>query len=94
MTTPNYPHLAQRLFNTPLAITPGKIEVIMAALADRLGLARVMRPTGETVVLGDFDLAGESAAQERGYDVVEGVAIIPSRAPWCKSWARCTPTAA
>jgi signal peptide peptidase SppA len=77
MTTPNYPHLAQRLFNTPLAITPGKIEVIMAALADRLGLARVMRPTGETVVLGDFDLSGESAAQERGYDVVEGVAVIP-----------------
>ena len=27
--------LAQRLFNTPLAIAPGKAEVIMAALADR-----------------------------------------------------------
>lgn len=75
--TPNYPHLAQRLFNTPLAITPGKIEVIMAALADRLGLAHVLRPTGETVSLGDFDLSVESEAPERAYEVVEGVAVIP-----------------
>jgi signal peptide peptidase SppA len=75
--TPNYPHLAQRLFNVPLAITPGKIEVIMAALADRLGLAKLMRPTGEVVMLSDFDLEGEAQAPERAYDVVAGVAVIP-----------------
>jgi signal peptide peptidase SppA len=77
MSTPNFPHLAQRLFNTPLAITPGKIEVIMAALADRLGLAKLLRPTGEVVMLSDFDLESEPEADYRGYDVVQGVAVIP-----------------
>jgi signal peptide peptidase SppA len=75
--TPNFPHLAQRLFNVPLAITPGKIEVIMAALADRLGVAKLLRPTGEVVMMSDFDLESEPAADYRGYDVVQGVAIIP-----------------
>lgn len=74
--TPNFPHLAQRLFNVPLAITPGKVEVIMAALADRLGLAKLMRPTGEVVMLSDFDLTGEAAAENRPYEVVDGVAMI------------------
>lgn len=73
----NYPHLAQRLFNTPLAITPGKIEVIMAALADRFGLAKLFRPNGEVVLLDGYDLSSEQAAIDRPYDVVEGIAIIP-----------------
>jgi signal peptide peptidase SppA len=75
--TPNFPHLATRLFNVPLAITPGKVEVIMAALADRLGLAKLMRPTGEVVMLSGFDVTGETEAQNRSYEVVEGVARIP-----------------
>ena len=29
-----FPHLAQRLFNVPLAIHPDKAEIVMAALAD------------------------------------------------------------
>jgi capsid assembly protease len=74
--TPNYPHLAQRLFNVPLAITPGKVEVIMAALADRMGLAKLFRPSGEVVVLADMDLSGEAKAQSRPYEVVDGVALI------------------
>jgi capsid assembly protease len=74
--TPNYPHLAQRLFNTPLAITPGKIEVIMAALADRMGLAKLLRPSGEVVVLADLDLTGEAEASNRPYQVVDGIALI------------------
>lgn len=73
----NYPHLAQRLFNTPLAITPGKIEIIMAALADRFGLAKIFRPSGEVVALDGFDLSGEEAAINRPYEVAAGVAIIP-----------------
>jgi signal peptide peptidase SppA len=75
--TPNYPHLATRLFNTPLAITPGKVEVIMAALADRLGLAKLFRPSGEVVMLDAFELSDEKPAREKGYEVVAGVAIIP-----------------
>ena len=33
----DFPLLAQRMFNTPIAIHPRKAEIAMAALADRLG---------------------------------------------------------
>lgn len=67
----DYPHLATRLFNTPQAITPGKIEIIMAALADRFGLARLFRTDGAMVAL-DTDLDVGEPAQDRLYEVVEG----------------------
>jgi len=71
----NLPHLSQKLFNVPLAILPGKIEVIMCVLADRLGVTRLFRADGSAVMLDSFG-TGEQA-QDRAYDVVEGVAIIP-----------------
>jgi ClpP class serine protease len=74
---PNFPLLAQRLFNVPLAITPGKVEMIMAALAERVGMATLTRPTGEVVMLADVDIDSAPQAQYRPYQVVEGVAIIP-----------------
>lgn len=78
MMKPDYPHLAQRLFNVPLAITPDKLEIVMAALADRFGLARLMRADGEIILFdGDYD-AGERV-QERPYEVIEGIAITPCR---------------
>ncbi|MET3134998.1 ClpP class serine protease [Oxalobacteraceae bacterium GrIS 1.11] len=69
--------LAQRLFNTPLAIAPGKAEVIMAALAERLGIGRVA-PQSSAAMMEDDD-QGYSAPGRNpraGYDVVAGVAII------------------
>jgi signal peptide peptidase SppA len=75
MSHQHLPHLAQRLFNTPLAITPGKIEIIMAALADRFGLAKLFRADGQVVMFDAFDM-GEPAS-DKGYKVVEGIAIIP-----------------
>ncbi|MBC8722125.1 S49 family peptidase [Paraburkholderia sp. 31.1] len=72
----NYPHLATRLFNVPLAIAPGKIEIIMAALADRFGLARLLRPNGQLLAFdGDYE-AGEPA-DDRAYEVIQGIAVIP-----------------
>lgn len=72
--------LAQRMFNTPLAIHPQKAEIIMAALADRLGISNAMYLNGRTVSLSnDFDEdedERESNNPRGGYDVVEGVAII------------------
>ena len=71
-------HLAQRLFNVPLAIHPRKAEVIMAALADRLHLARV-----PAVALSDdgFDFSGpadtRSSGRDYGYDMAGPVAVIP-----------------
>lgn len=69
----NLPHLAQRLFNTPLALHPRKAEVVMAALTDRFGLTRISS-------MSDWDEDDDSFSQparDTGYDVVEGIAIIP-----------------
>ena len=66
--------LAQRLFNTPLAIIPGKAEVIMAALADRLGIASISRARMDENYDDDFSSEGKNP--RGGYDVVNGVAIV------------------
>ncbi|WP_110947423.1 S49 family peptidase [Pseudomonas bohemica] len=73
----NYPHLAQKLFNVPLAITPQKAEIVMAALADRFGLARLFHADGRVVALDDWDGDIGDPAESRAYEVVQGVAIIP-----------------
>ncbi|HHS9742168.1 TPA: S49 family peptidase [Raoultella ornithinolytica] len=69
----NLPHLAQRLFNTPLALHPRKAEVVMAALTDRFGLTRIQSMSD----WDDDDDAFTRQARDTGYDVVEGIAIIP-----------------
>jgi hypothetical protein len=60
----------------------------MAALADRFGLARLFYPGGEVVMFdGAFD-AGEPA-QDRPYEVVEGIARSSLyRARWYRSSAQ------
>lgn len=70
--------LAQRLFNTPLAIAPGKAEVIMAALADRLGITQIARLNPAPGMMEDDDVVYSSPGRNgrSGYDVVAGVAII------------------
>lgn len=79
MSLHNLPHLAQRLFNVPLAITPGKLEVVMAALADRMGITQLFRANGEVMAFdGDWkDGPDAREGRDTGYDVVAGVAIIP-----------------
>lgn len=69
------PHLAQRLFNCPLAIHPAKCEIIMAALADRFGVTQLFNG-GQAVEIGAYR-DDDGPAAERGYDVVDGVAVIP-----------------
>lgn len=77
------PFLSQRLFNTALAIHPGKCEVIIGALAERLGVASLTRISGETVALapmafdGDGEFTRASRTVDMGYDVIAGVAAIP-----------------
>lgn len=83
----NLPFLAQRMFNTPLAITPGKAEIVMAALADRFGIAKLFRVDGRVVdyaggvaasAWGDDDeFGGPKDSPQKGYEVAAGVAIIP-----------------
>lgn len=77
--SPNYPHLATRLFNTPLAITPGKVEIVMAALADRFGLAKLFRADGTSVNLMEDDDDGYyrgPPAHMMPSEVAEGVMIV------------------
>jgi signal peptide peptidase SppA len=77
MKKPDFPHLASRLFNVPLAITPGKIEIVMAALADRFGLARLFRADGTLRALDTLDLDPGEPADDRPYCVINGIAVIP-----------------
>ena len=74
-----YPHLASRLFNTPLLVHPQKLDAIIAGLSDRM-FGQELR----VVTMGD---AGRPMAPElfstrrgqqaeRGYRVVDGVAVL------------------
>lgn len=80
-----YAHLAQRMFNVPLAITPSKAEVVMAALADRLGIAKLFKANGDVIILADGGSCSDIGAGDefggpresyKGYDVVAGIAVI------------------
>ncbi|HHH1972432.1 TPA: S49 family peptidase [Yersinia enterocolitica] len=69
----NLPHLAQRLFNTPLALHPHKAKVVMAALTDRFGLTRIQ----SNADWDDDDDTFTRKGRECGYDVIAGIARIP-----------------
>lgn len=90
---PRFAHLSQRLFNVPLAVLPEKAEMAMAALAERLGIARIGAGAGAAEVNLLIEPAGGPAPARRGYDVVAGVAVIEVHGllvqrlgtlrPWC-----------
>jgi len=61
------------MFNTPLALHPRKAEVVMAALTDRFGLTRIQSMSD----WAEDDESFSRQARDTGYDVVEGIAIIP-----------------
>lgn len=72
----NLPLLAQRLFNTPLAIHPHKAEVVMAALTDRFGITKI---ESNFAMEDDDDYDYRRARKTKadpGYDNVNGVAVI------------------
>lgn len=76
---PHFPFIAQRLFNAPLAVHPAKAEIIMAALADRLGIASVngikvgaMFDSGD-----DYGFAEQKESPAHAYENINGVAVIP-----------------
>ena len=62
------PHLATRIFDTPLLIAPQKFEVILGVLASRLGL---------DVPAPAVAVATQPSAR-KAYEVTpDGIAIIP-----------------
>ncbi len=68
MNPMRYPHIAGRLFNTPLLIVPEKLDAIIAGLSGRLGVEAGAAP--EAFV----SLPAEK--REPGYQVIDGVAVI------------------
>ncbi len=63
------PHLATRIFDTPLLIAPQKFEVILAVLAPRLGLAAPETPVAAR---------GSDRPASKPYEVTpDGIAVIP-----------------
>lgn len=85
MTT-HLAHLAQQILNKPLLIHPDKANVILAALADRLGITKISRASvmeddegGATFEVYDTTpgaMAGQGSNPRLGYDKAQGVALI------------------
>lgn len=74
-------NLANKVFNTPLAIHPTKAEVIVAALADHLGMSRPLMidsPRAGFYDDGDDEFSKPSSKKnDIGYDIVGGgIAVI------------------
>lgn len=84
--TAHLAHLAQRIMRTPLVIHPDKADVVLAALAERLGIAKINRARvmeddegGTTFEVYDTTpgaMAGPGANPRLGYDKAQGVALI------------------
>lgn len=98
MSAEQLPLLAQRLFNRPQMILPEKAEVIVAALASRLGIVRLeglqaSHAGDEFERLRQEALANGRAAPVKAYQMLGGVALIPIEGtlvaklgglnPWC-----------
>ncbi|MFM0022183.1 S49 family peptidase [Paraburkholderia azotifigens] len=81
--------LSQRMFNTPLAIKREKAEVVMASLAERLGISQIGRLDGSIIrpmAFGAWDEEYEEDTRanrvvDSGYDMIgdTGVAMISVR---------------
>ena len=76
-----YPHLADRLFNTPLLLHPQKLDAIIAGLGQRLlGMeclqidAAAISP--RAALPAEMFTTRKGERTERGYRVNEGVAVI------------------
>lgn len=76
-----YPHLAARVFNTPLLIHPQKLDAIIAGLGERLagGPLRLVDSAGQPVLqaaVPEMFSTRRGERAERGYRVVDGVAVL------------------
>ena len=77
----HYPHLASRVFNTPLLIHPQKLDAIVSGLGQRLlgaplvPAAAVAGAAAEAPAPAMFSTR-KGARTERGYMVTDGVAVL------------------
>ena len=85
----NYPLIGQRLFNVPLMLRPEKCEVVVAALLDHFGVAKLNRIDGTAMGVIELRQSADDAmeggrSQRRPYEVIDGVAIIPIQGSLCQ----------
>lgn len=77
-----YPHIASRIFNTPLLIHPQKLDAIIAGLAPR-----IIGTTNDIFTVDDnqsstalapelFSTKKGERNKDRGYKVIDGVAVV------------------
>lgn len=73
-----YPHLAARLFNTPLLVHPGKLDAIIAGLGGRLlGAPVELAPAAEaTGIAPEMFSTRRGERGDAGYAITDGVAVI------------------
>lgn len=81
MSSRMYPHLAARVFNTPLLVHPQKLDAILAGLGGRLLGADSLRfeaadLTAQAALPAEMFSTRRGERTERGYRVVDGVAVI------------------
>lgn len=81
MSQRTYPHLADRLLNTPLLLHPQKLDAIIAGLGQRLlgvdGLhLDAAELTARAGLPAEMFTTRRGERSDRGYRVVEGVAVI------------------
>ncbi len=72
------PHIAQRVFNTPLLIHPVKAKVIVDALASRFNISatRYLIPAASEDDGGEY-VFDRASRDDAGYDRIGPVAVIP-----------------
>ena len=70
------PHIAARVFNTPLMLHPAKAEVIAQSLADRFGIVSVEQVNAGPFAVADFAKAADRSTQ---LDRIGPVAVIEVR---------------
>ena len=74
-----YPHLAARLFNTPLLIHPQKLDAIIAGLGDRLTGAVLDlegAPDAQALLPAELFTTRRGKRGDMGYAIHDGVAVI------------------
>ncbi len=77
-----FSNLAQRLFNVPLMLRPEKAEILVAALLDHLGVAKLDRIDGTTLGAAElrrmaYDEVDGDRPTRRLYSLKDGIATIP-----------------
>lgn len=72
-----YPHLAARLFNTPLLVHPGKLDAIIAGLGGRLlGGPLQLEAVADGAAAPEMFSTRRGTRGDAGYAVTDGVAVI------------------